>query len=251
MQNDLKVAEGYALNLFASEEQFPELRAPVQIAFDARGRLWVVTMPSFPHTIPGQPQEDKIIVLEDTDRDGKADRCTTSAEGFDALDGVAFTEDGVLISEQSRHWLMRDTDGDGRADTKTESLRGLDVTDSHHGGMVATDPVGGVWFCDGVFHRSQFETPYGVHRGFDSTTYRKDPRTGRIESMWQSETPNPWRITFDRTGNVFQMPAVAMCSMAYRCPGLHSNLSQIRSWNCDQLQQGQRSGQRIESELSR
>ena len=205
MQNDLKVAEGYALNLFASEEQFPELRAPVQIAFDARGRLWVVTMPSFPHTVPGQPQEDKIIVLEDTDRDGKADRCTTFAEGFDALDGVAFTEDGVLISEQSRHWLMRDTNGDGRADTKTESLRGLDVTDSHHGGMVATDPVGGVWFCDGVFHRSQFETPHGVHRGFDSTTYRQDPRTGRIESMWQSETPNPWRITFDRTGNVFQM----------------------------------------------
>lgn len=205
MQKDLKVADGYSLNLFASEEQFPELRAPVQIAFDARGRLWVVTMPSFPHTVPGQPQEDKIIVLEDTDRDGKADKCTTFAGGFDALDGIAFTENGALIGEQSRHWLMRDTDGDGRADTKTESLRGLDVTDSHHGGMVATDPVGGVWFSDGVFHRSQFETPFGVHRGFDSTTYRQDPRTGRIESMWQSQTPNPWRITFDRTGNVFQM----------------------------------------------
>ena len=205
MQAEMKVADGYTLNLFASEEQFPELRAPVQIAFDARGRLWVVTMPSFPHTVPGQPQEDKIIVLEDTDHDGKADKCTTFAGGFDALDGIAFTENGVLIGEQSRHWLMRDTDGDGRADTKTEMLRGLDVTDSHHGGMVATDPVGGVWFSDGVFHRSQFETPFGVHRGFDSSTYRQDPRTGRIETEWQSMTPNPWRITFDRTGNVFQM----------------------------------------------
>ncbi|OYV05856.1 MAG: hypothetical protein CFE26_09385 [Verrucomicrobiales bacterium VVV1] len=205
MQAEIQVADGYTLNLFASEEQFPELRAPVQIAFDARGRLWVVTMPSFPHTVPGQPQEDKIIVLEDTDRDGKADKCTTFASGFDALDGIAFTENGALIGEQSRHWLMRDTDGDGRADTKTEMLRGLDVTDSHHGGMVSTDPVGGVWFSDGVFHRSQFETPFGVHRGFDSTTYRQDPRTGRIESEWQSLTPNPWRVTFDRTGNVFQM----------------------------------------------
>jgi glucose/arabinose dehydrogenase len=205
MQAEIKVADGYTLNLFASEEQFPELRAPVQIAFDARGRLWVVTMPSFPHTVPGQPQEDKIIVLEDTDHDGKADKCTTFAGGFDALDGIAFTENGALISEQSRHWLMRDTDGDGRADTKTEMLRGLDVTDSHHGGMIATDPVGGVWFSDGVFHRSQFETPFGVHRGFDSTTYRHDLRTGRIESEWQSLTPNPWRVLFDRTGNVFQM----------------------------------------------
>ena len=205
MQAELKVADGYTLNLFASEEQFPELCAPVQIAFDARGRLWVVTMPSFPHTVPGQPQEDKIIVLEDTDHDGKADKCTTFAGGFDALDGIAFTENGALIGEQSRHWLMRDTDGDGRADTKTELLRGLDVTDSHHGGMVATDPVGGVWFSDGVFHRSQFETPFGVHRGFDASTYRMDPRTGRIETEWQNITPNPWRVTFDRTGNAFQM----------------------------------------------
>lgn len=205
MQAGFRVADGYALNLYASEEQFPELRAPVQIAFDARGRLWVVTMPSFPHTVPGQPQEDKLVVLEDMDRDGKADKLTVFAEGFDALDGVAFTAEGVLVSEQSRHWLLRDTDGDGKADSKREMLRGLDLTDSHHGGMMATDPVGGVWFCDGVFHRSQLETPYGVVRGFDSTTYRLSPRDGRIEPEWQSITPNPWKVTFDRTGNVFQM----------------------------------------------
>jgi plastocyanin/lysophospholipase L1-like esterase len=205
MQAGFQIADGYALNLFASEEQFPDLRAPVQIAFDARGRLWVVTMPSFPHTVPGQPQEDKLIVLEDTDHDGKADRLTVFAEGFDALDGVAFTAEGVLVSEQSRHWLLRDTDGDGRADSKREMLRGLDLTDSHHGGMMATDPVGAVWFCDGVFHRSQLETPHGVVRGVDSTTYRLNPRNGRIEPEWQSITPNPWKVTFDRTGNIFQM----------------------------------------------
>ena len=45
-QAEFEVADGYKVNLFASEEQFPELRNPVQIAFDARGRLWVVTMPS-------------------------------------------------------------------------------------------------------------------------------------------------------------------------------------------------------------
>ncbi|MDF2378161.1 MAG: ThuA domain-containing protein [Verrucomicrobiales bacterium] len=204
-QAEFEVAEGYAVNLFASEEEFPELRNPVQIAFDARGRLWVVTMPSFPHTVPGLTPPDKIIILEDTDRDGKADKLTTFAEGLDALDGVAFHRDGVIISEQPRLWLMRDTDGDDIADAKSELLRGIDVTDSHHGGMIATDPMGDVIFSDGVFHRSQLETAHGVIRGIDATTYRLDPITGRINTEWQHTTPNPWNVTFDRWGNTFQM----------------------------------------------
>lgn len=204
-QAEFNVAEGYAVNLFASEEQFPELRNPVQIAFDARGRLWVVTMPSFPHTVPGLTPPDKIIILEDTDRDGKADKLTTFAEGLDALDGVAFHRDGVIISEQPRLWMMQDTDGDDIADTKRELLRGIDVTDSHHGGMIATDPYGDIIFSDGVFHRSQLETPYGVIRGIDATTYRLDPSTGRINTEWQHTTPNPWNVTFDRWGNTFQI----------------------------------------------
>ncbi len=202
---EFKTAPGYEVSVFASEEQFPEMRNPVQIAFDARGRLWVVTMPSFPHTVPGLTPPDKIIILEDTDHDGKADKLTPFAEGLDALDGIAFHHDGVIISEQPRLWLMQDTDGDDRADTKRELLRGIDVTDSHHGGMIASDPMGAVIFSDGVFHRSQLETPFGVHRGMDATTYRLDPRTGRINTEWQHTTPNPWNVTFDRWGGVFQI----------------------------------------------
>jgi glucose/arabinose dehydrogenase/azurin len=201
---DLVVADGYALNLFASEVQFPELKNPVQISFDARGRLWVVTMPSFPHTIPGELPDDKILVLEDVDRDGRADKCTVFAGGFDALDGVAFHERGVIVSAQPRIFLMTDTDGDGKADTREELLRGVDVTDSHHGGMIATDPLGHLIFSDGVFHRSQFETPFGVFRGIDSTTYRMNLSNGRIETEWQGMTPNPWKVAFDRYGAIFQ-----------------------------------------------
>jgi azurin/glucose/arabinose dehydrogenase len=203
-QKDIQVAEGYQLNCFASEEDFPELKAPVQMTFDARGRLWVVTMPSFPHTVPGSKPEDKILILEDTDRDGKADKCTVFASGFDALDGVAFHERGVIVSAQPRLLLLRDTDGDDRADTREELLRGIDVTDSHHGGMISTDPLGHVIFSDGVFHRSQIETPFGVVRGIDSTTYRLNPSTGRVETEWQGLTPNPWKTAYDRYGNLFQ-----------------------------------------------
>ena len=204
LQKELVVADGYAVNLFASETQFPELRNPVQMSFDARGRLWVVTMPSFPHAIPGERPADKILILEDTDRDGRADTCTVFADGFDALDGVAFHERGVIVSAQPRLLVLNDTDGDGRADTRAELLRGVDVTDSHHGGMVATDPMGSVIFADGVFHRSQFETPFGVVRGIDSTTYRLDPRSGRVAPEWRTMTPNPWKVSFDGYGNLLQ-----------------------------------------------
>ena len=205
MARTIKVADGYKLNLFASEEQFPELRNPVQIAFGPRGRLWVVTMPSFPHTVPGEPPFDKILILEDTDRDGVADRRTVFAEGLNVPDGIVFYRDGVIISAQPRHLYMWDSDGDGVADRQEEILRGIDVTDSHHGGMIAMDPLGHLIFCDGVFHRSQFETPSGVVRGVDATTYRLDIETGHLTSEYQTLTPNPWKVTFDRWGNLFQM----------------------------------------------
>ena len=201
---DLATAEGFAVNLFASEADFPELKNPVQLSFDARGRLWVVTMPSFPHTIPGEQPHDKILILEDTDGDGKADKCTTFADGFDALDGVAFHEHGVIVSAQPRLLILTDVNRDDKSDTEVELLRGIDVTDSHHGGMVGTDPMGHVIFSDGVFHRSQFETPFGVVRGLDSTTYRLYPKTGRLEREWQGMTPNPWKVSFDRYGNFYQ-----------------------------------------------
>ena len=203
-QSEFTVADGYTLNLFASESEFPDLKNPLQIAFDARGRLWVATMPSFPLTEPGLPYPDKVIILEDTDRDGKADKSTVFAEGFDVLDGIAFHERGVIVSAQPRLWILEDTDGDDRADRKSELLRGVDVSDTHHGGMIATDPRGHVIFCDGVFNRSQFETPFGVVRGVDANTYRLNPSTGRIETEWQSITPNSWKVAFDRYGNMFQ-----------------------------------------------
>ena len=45
----MTVPKGCKVNLFASEEQFPELASPVQMAFDTKGRLWVAAWPTYPH----------------------------------------------------------------------------------------------------------------------------------------------------------------------------------------------------------
>ena len=65
-----KLAPGYKISLFASEKQFPNLANPVQLSFDNKGRLWVATMPVYPHYRPGDPKpNDKLIILEDRNGD--------------------------------------------------------------------------------------------------------------------------------------------------------------------------------------
>jgi glucose/arabinose dehydrogenase len=77
----LKVPEGYKIEMFASEKEFPDLANPVQMSFDNKGRLWVSTMPSYPHYKPGDKKpNDKILILEDTNNDGKADKQTVFAD---------------------------------------------------------------------------------------------------------------------------------------------------------------------------
>ena len=78
-----KTAEGYRIELFASEREFPELANPSQIAFDNQGRLWVSTMPSYPHYRMGDPKpDDKLLILEDSDNDGRADNVKVFADGL-------------------------------------------------------------------------------------------------------------------------------------------------------------------------
>src|SRR5699024_10886849 len=74
---------GYKIELFASEEQFEELANPVRIAFDNQGRLWVAVMPTYPHWKPGNHKpNDKILIFEDTEDDGKADKVTVFADSL-------------------------------------------------------------------------------------------------------------------------------------------------------------------------
>ena len=56
------------------------LTKPVQMAFDPQGRLWVAVWPTYPHWKPKEEMNDKILILEDTNKDGKADVCKTFAD---------------------------------------------------------------------------------------------------------------------------------------------------------------------------
>ncbi|MBI4660563.1 MAG: dehydrogenase, partial [Verrucomicrobia bacterium] len=193
---------GLKVNLFASEAQFPELSKPVQMAWDTRGRLWVAVWPNYPFRTPESKQGDRLLILEDTDGDGRADRCTTFLDDLNCPTGFQFHKDGVLIVQTPDLWFVRDTDGDGRADWKERVLMGLDSADTHHqANSLAYEPGGAIYLSDGVFHRTQVETAGGPVRNIDAAIYRYEPNTGKFETYVSYGFANPHGRSFDRWGN--------------------------------------------------
>jgi glucose/arabinose dehydrogenase len=193
--------EGYEVNLFASEVEFPDLKKPVQMAFDAKGRLWVTTMPSYPMYLPGRPVNDKILVFEDADGDGKADKQTVFADGLHVPTGIELGDGGVYVSQQPNLMFLKDTDGDGKADVRKLIMHGFDTADSHHAMHAYTwDPGGALYWQEGTFHHTQVETPYGPQRVKEAGVFRFEPKSRKFEVFVSYPFANPWGHYFDRWG---------------------------------------------------
>lgn len=198
----MTIPPGCKVELFASEEKFPELSKPVQMAFDTKGRLWVAAWPNYPERTPTSKDGDKLLVFEDTNNDGKADKCTTFLDDLNCPTGFQFYKDGVLIVQAPDVWFVRDTDGDGKADWKERILNGLDSADSHHtANALCLDPGGAIYLSDGVFHRTQIETASGPVRNLDAAIYRFDPRSAKFERYIPYGFANPHGRVFDAWGN--------------------------------------------------
>jgi len=198
------VADGYAVNLFASEVEFPDIENPVQITFDTQGRLWVATMPSYPGYKPPHKPHDKLLILEDTDGDGKADKQTVFADNLHVPTGFELGDGGVYVSQQPNLMFLKDTDGDGKADFSRLILHGFDSGDTHHSiGAFTWGPGGGLYMHEGTFHHSMTETPYGPVRNAHGGIYRYDPTTEKYETFVHYNFANPWGHVFDKWGQNF------------------------------------------------
>ncbi len=195
-------APGFRIELFASEREFPELANPTQMNWDDRGRLWVSLMPSYPHYQPGDEMpNDKLVILEDTDNDGKADDLKVWADSLHLPVGFEFANGGVYVSQGTDLVFLQDTDGDDRADRREIVLSGFDDHDTHHNiSAYEADPGGGIYMGEGVFLHTNVETPYGPVRGTNGGFYRYNPVRGRLERTAQISIPNPWGIIFDEWG---------------------------------------------------
>ncbi|MCA8989998.1 MAG: HEAT repeat domain-containing protein, partial [Planctomycetaceae bacterium] len=203
-QKLFKLPKGYQIELVASEEQFPELANPVALNFDNKGRLWVSTMPSYPHWKPKTKLADKLLILEDHDGDGKTDECKVFADGLHQPTGFELGHGGVYVAMQPDILFMKDTNGDDKADTSVRQLIGFDSADTHHG-LAAFEwgPGGNLYFQEGTFKFSQVESPYGLTRLHEAGIWRYNPRSEKFGVHVNLAFSNPWGHVFDRWGQDF------------------------------------------------
>ena len=200
-----KLPDGYRIELFASEHEFPNLANPSQLSFDNRGRLWVSVMPTYPHYKPGDPKpNDKLIILEDTDDDGKADKETVFSDDLHLPLGFEFAPEGVYVSQGTELVLLRDTNSDDRADTKEVVMAGFDDHDTHHAiSAFCADPSGAIIMGEGTFLHSNVETAYGPIRSSNGGYFRYEPSRRRLQRLARLSLPNPWGTAFNDWGQCF------------------------------------------------
>ncbi len=199
----MTIAEGMEINLFASEEMFPRLINPVQMAVDTDSRLWVSVWPSYPHWNPVQPRRDALLIFPDNDGDGVADDCIVFADQLNSITSFEFWNGGVLVAAPPEIWFLKDTDGDDKADVKIRMLEGVSSADTHHSAnSMLVGPDGWLYWSRGIFNTANFETPTKTYRSGSSGVHRFNPRTFEVEFHFPIG-PNPHGDVFDRWGYQF------------------------------------------------
>jgi putative heme-binding domain-containing protein len=198
---NFELLPGYEVNLFASE---PMLANPIHMVWDSRGRLWVACSWAYPQLQPGEVANDKIIILEDTDGDGAADKSTVFAEGLYMPTGIELANGGCYVAQTPDVFFLKDTDGDDVADVRELALTGFGIEDSHHSiSAWRRGPGGWLYFQEGIFLHSQIETQHGMVRNYNGGVYQYNPRTQKLRMFARIGVGNPWGHVFDRWGQSF------------------------------------------------
>ena len=192
---------GYEVNLFAAE---PMLVNPIHMTWDPQGRLWVICSTSYPQVSPGEKPNDLIVILEDTDNDGQADKSTVFADGLYVPTGLELGDGGVYVANAPDLLFLKDTNGDGKADHREVVLTGFATEDNHHSiSAWRWGPGGWLYFQEGTFMHTQVETPYGTVRLENGGVFQFQPRTLKLNVFADYRASNPWGHMFDDWGQSF------------------------------------------------
>src|SRR5262245_42458504 len=175
-----KLPPGFEAQLVAAE---PDIQKPINITFDAKGRLWVTCTVEYPYPAKERPGRDSVKILEDFGPDGRARKVTTFADGLNIPIGVLPYRDGAIVYGIPNLWRLRDTDGDGQCDKREVLYGGFGTRDTHgmvNGLVLGFD--GWVYCCHGFANDSTVAGTDGSRLQMNSgNTFRVKPDGSRVE----------------------------------------------------------------------
>jgi putative heme-binding domain-containing protein len=194
----LHVPPGFEVQLVASE---PDIDKPMNLAFDARGRLWVTHSREYPIAAAPGAGRDRVSILEDTNGDGRADKFTVFADSLNIPIGIAPMRDGAIVYSIPNLYRMTDRDGDGRADERRVLYGPFDYDDTH--GMVNSllrSYDGWIHAGHGFSNRSTVAGTDGDSiRMTSGNTFRFRDDGSRVEQLTWGRV-NPFGMFVDRFG---------------------------------------------------
>ena len=166
-----------------------------------------------------------MLILEDTDGDGRCDKTTVFADGLMIPTGLELGDGGAYVGHGTELLFLKDTDGDDKADERRVLLRGFGTGDNHQNiNSFLWGPGGELWMSQGLHIRSRVETPWGIVRLEQAGIWRLWPRRLKLEGFYGSEhePQNPWGFVFTDWGEPIVL-AGNNSSTIYPVPGLIVN----------------------------
>ena len=210
-----RISDEFELNLFAKD---PMIANPINVNWDTKGRAWVATSSTYPHIVPGREPNDKIIILEDTDNDGQADKHTVFAENLLVPHSVMPVPGGAYVVATTQLLYLEDTDGDDVADKTHVVFDGFGNADVHHTihGLRWT-PWGDLHFTQSIYINTFVETINGPRVLNGSGIWSFSPETQELE-IYSRGLVNPWGEALDEWGQTFATDGAGSSGINYVFP---------------------------------
>ena len=198
----MTVPPGFDVKLFAGE---PDVHQPIAMCLDDRGRVWVAEAYCYPIRRADKDANDRIMIYEDTDGDGKFDKKTVFMEGLNLVSGLEVGHGGVWIGA-APNFLFVPMKDDKPSGPPQVLLDGFGYQDTHETLNTFTwGPDGWLYGCHGVFTHSRVGkpgTPDAKRTPMNAAVWRYHP-TRHVFEIFAEGTSNPWGLDFNDRGQAF------------------------------------------------